>query len=128
MRIRRIASPRLYAPEWRCFHCDEILTTKEAALEHFGPHCMSVPACQIDIAKYREMEEYHDRCLAEDSDSERQFHAMRSDHERALIREEQRGFDRGLKAQLEKIPADKGCPYCERADARRDPRQTSLLP
>ena len=81
------SDPRALAPEWRCFHCDEILTTKEAALEHFGPHCMSVPACQIDIDKDREMEEYHDRCLAEDSDSESQFHAMLSDHERALIRE-----------------------------------------
>ena len=103
--------------EWRCFHCDECFTTKEAALEHFGPHELADPACQIDIGRFREMETYFERCQAEDSDSDRQFYAMRADHAQALKREEEKGFERGLKTQLEKISRDKQCPYCERPSA-----------
>jgi hypothetical protein len=102
---------------WRCFHCDEVFTTAEAAREHFGPHELADPACQIDITKFREMEHYHARCLAEDSDSERAWHAKSADHARALIEQEQKGFDRGLRAQLEKIAPDTTCPYCERQPA-----------
>ena len=103
---------------WRCFHCDEVFLTLEAAREHFGPHELADPACQIDIAKFREMEHYHARCLAEDSDSERAWHARSADHARALIEQEQKGFDRGLKAQLEKIETNTACPYCDRSGAK----------
>lgn len=32
---------------WRCFHCDEVFTTKEAAAEHFGEgnYEMEMPLC-----------------------------------------------------------------------------------
>jgi len=103
------------AREWRCFHCDKVFTTIKAAREHFGPHELADPACQIDIAKFREMERYYQRCLAEDSDSERAWHAKSAEHARALLAEEQKGFDCGLKAQLETIPHDRDCPYCARA-------------
>jgi hypothetical protein len=103
---------------WRCFHCDEVFKTIEAAREHFGTHELADPACQIDIAKFREMEHYHERCLAEDSDSERAWHAKSADHARALSGEEQKGFDRGLRAQLEKIAPHATCPYCERSGAK----------
>lgn len=35
------------APIWRCFHCDEIFTTKHAARLHFGETECQDPACQI---------------------------------------------------------------------------------
>lgn len=107
---------------WRCFHCDEVFRTIEAAQEHFGPHELADPACQIDISKFREMELYHERCLAEDSDSERAWHSRSADHARALINEEQKGLDRGLSAQLEKVAHDKDCPYCERPASESRPR------
>lgn len=81
---------------WRCFHCDGVYKTFDAAREHFGPHELADPACQIDIKKFRQMETYFERCCAEDSDSDRKFYALIADHARALIREEQRGYDRGL--------------------------------
>ena len=31
---------------WRCFHCDEVFTTKESARAHFGVRLMDVPECQ----------------------------------------------------------------------------------
>ena len=84
------------AHSWRCFHCDEVFTTVEAAGEHFGPNCICSPACQIDIAEYRRMEEVHARHVAEDSEMGRKFHGMRADHMRDLIAEEQKGYDKGL--------------------------------
>lgn len=105
---------------WRCFHCDDVFVTIEAAREHFGSHELVDPACQIDVAKFREMESYHERYLAEDSDSDRAWHAKSADHSRALIVEEQKGFDRGLRAQLEKIANDMACPYCDRSDTTKD--------
>ena len=84
-------------PEWRCFHCDEVFATREAAQEHFGPNEDHQPACQIDITKFREMESFCARCLAEDSDKDREFHGMRADHAQALIAEEQKGYDKGVK-------------------------------
>lgn len=89
--------------QWRCFHCGQVLKTFEAAREHFGPDEMSSPACQIDIKKFREMEELHRRNLAEDTDKDRQFYAMQADHRRALIHEEQRGYDRGLADGLQTV-------------------------
>lgn len=82
--------------QWRCFQCDETFTDRDAALEHFGPHCLCDTACQIDIKKYREMEVLHERELAEDSDSHRKFYSMQADHAQALIREEQKGYDKGV--------------------------------
>ena len=34
--------------QWRCFHCDEVFTTREAAAGHFGPDCGCEAWCQIN--------------------------------------------------------------------------------
>jgi hypothetical protein len=36
---------------WRCFHCGETFTTREAARDHFGPNAISVPACHLSDAE-----------------------------------------------------------------------------
>lgn len=95
---------------WRCFHCGDVFTTHETAMEHFGPSQFEEPACKIDIAKYREMEELHRRHCEEDSDSDREFHRMRSSHSTALVREEEKGYARGLE------------------DARKYPDTLGLMP
>lgn len=82
--------------EWRCFHCDECFYTVEAAKEHFGSTERQQPACTIDIAEYRRMEQ---RMLAyneEDADIHREMHARLSDHQLALKREEERGYAKGI--------------------------------
>jgi DNA polymerase III subunit epsilon len=81
---------------WRCFHCDEVFTTVAAAREHFGDRQMAEPACQINVAKYREMEALHERALAEDSDADRRYAVLVSEHAAALRREEERGYEKGL--------------------------------
>lgn len=67
--------------EWRCFHCDEVFTAEEAAREHFGPDCTYTPACKIDIAEYRRME---------------QANRMQANRIVALLEEEERGYEKGL--------------------------------
>lgn len=85
------------AAQWRCFHCDATFTDSAAAEEHFGKSEYQQPACRIDITEYRKMEEAHRRSCEEDTDLHRQMYAMRSDHQSALRREEEKGYAQGLK-------------------------------
>jgi hypothetical protein len=93
---------------WRCFHCDESFLDQMEATQHFGSHQRHSPACQIDIAEYRAMEERMERYNEEDSDMHRQLHRMENDHVGALVREEEKGYARGV--------AD-GAPYLAEREA-----------
>lgn len=95
------------APQWRCFHCDECFTTADSAMEHFGRTERQSPACQIDITEYRAMEQRMLAYTQEDADIHREMHARLSDHQLALVREEERGYSRGL-ADAKKNPEDLG--------------------
>lgn len=92
---------------WRCFHCDEVFTTTESAIEHFGRTERQNPACQIDIAEYRAMEQRMLAYTQEDADIHREMHARLSDHQLALVREEERGYARGLE-DAKKHPEELG--------------------
>jgi hypothetical protein len=85
------------AAEWRCFHCDEVFATVEGAREHFGASEIAEPACKIDMAEYRRLENQQASCHAECCEEAKRYFAMQADHARALIREEQKGYDKGLK-------------------------------
>lgn len=84
---------------WRCFHCDEVFNDREAAALHFGTSLMHEPACQIDIAKYREMEETVRRYNEEDTDLHREIHGLQARHQAELRREEKTGYAQGLRDQ-----------------------------
>lgn len=92
---------------WRCFHCDEVFSTSDDAKVHFGPTEYSTPACQINAAEYREMKERMRRYNDEDADIHRQMYGMQGEHATALIREEEKGYARGL-ADAKRFPADLG--------------------
>lgn len=88
---------------WRCFHCDEVLTTYAAARHHFGREQGSDPVCVIKapgewalVAALRNAEDQLARYRAEDGDVLRAMHSMASDHQQALRREEEKGYARGL--------------------------------
>lgn len=91
--------------EWRCFHCDEVFADEAPAAEHFGTSQHQEPACQIDITKYREMEETVRRYNEEDTDLHREIHRLHASHQRELQREEEKGYARGL-ADAVKYPSD----------------------
>jgi len=82
---------------WRCFHCDESFSTNEAAAEHFGKSALQNPACQINIAEYREMEARMLRYNAEDADCHRAMYRMESAHQVTLRRAEEAGYAKALK-------------------------------
>lgn len=100
--------------EWRCFHCDEVFKTVAEAQDHFGieldvyPGCVmrflqpaGLPVVELGVERmllhhYREAQKELHRYRVEDSDMDRKIHAMRADHQQALIRAEERGYNRGV--------------------------------
>lgn len=85
---------------WRCFHCDEVFKDSESAILHFGKSDMERPACLLDgggLTALRDAEAEIARYRDEDSDVDRQFHAIHSKHAIELLREEEKGYARGLR-------------------------------
>lgn len=83
--------------EWRCFHCDEVLTDRESAAIHFGTHECQRPACLIDAAEYRRMEAKEASYAAEDAAIHRQMWGMHNEHRAALRRAEEAGYAKGVR-------------------------------
>lgn len=98
------------AYHWRCFHCAELFTDEATAAEHFGTRLYQQPACQIDIAEYRRMEETHRRHCEEDTDLHREIHRAHNDAATATRQAEERGYARGLE------------------DAKKHPEELGLAP
>ncbi|HEY0010240.1 MAG TPA: hypothetical protein VGB55_16065, partial [Tepidisphaeraceae bacterium] len=84
------------AATWTCFHCSESFDDAEKARLHFGATERQEPACQIDIAKYREMEQRMEAYNAEDAEIHQQMHGLQSTHATELRRAEEIGYARAL--------------------------------
>lgn len=91
---------------WRCFHCGEGFTGAQErwAREHFGRDCTADPVCLIRTAgesalltALREAEDQLAGYRAEDQQILRAMWSMQSDLQQALIREEERGYEKGLR-------------------------------
>lgn len=94
---------------WVCFHCGEHFPSTEQgekdARDHFGEVPLCLPGCIIKLTNeerslltaYRSIETELARYRAEDSDKDRELHAMTADHARALVREEEKGYERGMR-------------------------------
>lgn len=94
------------AIHWRCFHCGEGFTKAQErwAREHFGRDQSAEPVCLIRTAgesallsALRAAEDELTGYRAEDGHILRAMHSMQADHRQALIREEQAGYDKGLR-------------------------------
>ncbi|MGK8199530.1 hypothetical protein [Burkholderia cepacia] len=84
------------APIWRCFHCDEAFTDSESAALHFGTSERQSPACTIDVAEYRAMEQRMHAYNEEDTELHRAVYRQQAQHQTELQREEEKGYARGL--------------------------------
>jgi hypothetical protein len=91
---------------WRCFHCGDAFTKAqvEHARDHFGRDESTTPVCLIRepgeyslLKALRKAEDELAAYRAEDTYLHRALHEMSSDHGRALIREEERGYEKGLR-------------------------------
>jgi len=88
---------------WTCFFCGETFTTPGAARDHFGGDPLDNTACQIKageerglVMALRKAEDELRRYRNEDSDIDRKYYAIQSDHAIALRRAEEQGYARGL--------------------------------
>lgn len=89
---------------WRCFHCDEVFTEREAAADHFGAQigCADDVACKINatdgllVKMLREAQEELSAYHQEDNAAFRQFYSLGAEHAVALRRAEEAGYARGI--------------------------------
>lgn len=101
---------------WTCFHCGEHfpgnMGGQRAAQLHFGDGPDREPVCKISaedrglVRRFRAMERELERYRDEDSDKDRQMAGMCADHARALQREEEKGYERGLRDGRNLQPLD----------------------
>lgn len=94
--------PAQGAPGWRCFHCDETFTDEAAAKDHFGYDMLAEPGCKLNelegglLGILRRQEEQLSAYHREETASYREFYSLGADHARALRREEEKGYARGV--------------------------------
>ena len=104
-----MSETRSRAVHWRCFHCGDTFTRAEErwARKHFGGDESAEPVCLIRSAgeaalltALRNAEDALARYRAEDTDLMRGMWAMQADHATALRREEERGYEKGMRDAL----------------------------
>ena len=89
---------------WRCFHCGDVFLNPKHAASHFGIDCMQEPGCVAVLRhgeshlldRIRDLDQQLRRYQDEDSDVMRWAMSKESDHRQALIREEERGYAKGV--------------------------------
>jgi hypothetical protein len=97
--------------KWRCFHCGETFTDSSAAAEHFGAEGFpEAPACKLNqleggmLKMLRDAQAELRRYREEDHAAHRTFYALGAEHHTALIREEEKGYERGLRDARALLP------------------------
>lgn len=88
--------------QWRCFHCDEVFSSRHYAAIHFGADEAATCACVLPheqhlVAHIRDLERQLDGYRAEDSNVMRSIMTLEADHRQALIRAEEEGYNRGVR-------------------------------
>ena len=87
---------------WRCFHCDTVFHSRHYAAEHFGHDESDTPACKLTgseghlITHIRKLEGELRAYRNEDSDLMRAWMAKESEIREAIVRSEERGYDKGV--------------------------------
>lgn len=94
---------------WKCFHCGEEFADnmhgQRLAAEHFGTDQLATPGCVMRLQageggllrRVRVLEEELRRYRSEDSDKDRELHAITAKQARALLGEEEKGYGKGLR-------------------------------
>lgn len=92
------------AGPWRCFQCDEVFTDAKSAGDHFGVWPSDVAACRVEGGMAAELERLRQETVRlqrqiseEDTPLYRQLRRQESEHSTALLREEEKGYARGVR-------------------------------
>lgn len=97
---------------WVCFHCGEsfpgnLAGSRDAHL-HFGGSVDAIPGCRLRMRAgeksllrrvrwlEREVEKLRSSIANEDTQKDREFYAMIAKHREELIREEEKGYAKGV--------------------------------
>lgn len=88
--------------QWRCFHCNAVFINRHEAGIHFGADVAGTCACVLPheqhLVEYiRDLEAQLGRYRADDSDVMRSIMTLEADHRAALQREEEKGYERGVR-------------------------------
>lgn len=91
---------------WRCFHCDDLFTTRWAARDHFGNDESATPACQIKAGEIglvealrraeADVSEAWGMIHTESTEAAKAYFAQQSRHQAQMTALEQAGYDRGI--------------------------------
>lgn len=98
--------------QWRCFHCDEVFTSRREATIHFGADEDSEALCVIKSSDrhlgvyIRDMEQQLDQYRAEDSHVLRAMASLEADHRQAMIRAEEDGYNKGVRDMMQAAKDD----------------------
>lgn len=87
--------------EWRCFHCDELFTDRDAAADHFGWNEYGAAACRVDgglAHAYRVQENELRRSREEDTDLHRSLWSLGAKAEVARREWGDKEYARGVAA------------------------------
>jgi hypothetical protein len=68
-----------------------------AAATHFGATPFSSPICQVDVVKFRQMEEELQRYRSEDTELHRKIETLQSENAAAVRTAEESGYEKGLR-------------------------------
>lgn len=92
--------------KWRCFHCDAVFSEHQErwAREHFGRSEGETPVCQMRvpgeshlITALRRAQDELASYRSEDTELMRAIESMEADYREKMLREEEKGYARGLK-------------------------------
>lgn len=92
MRAAMEAGPKV----WRCFQCDEVFTDEACARLHFGEYQDCDPICKVGAERYRDLENQLAAYRSESDEATKEFYALGARHTTRLMREEEKGYERGL--------------------------------
>lgn len=90
------SEPKAEGRAWRCFQCDDVFNTEADAALHFGKFDDCVPACKIGAERFRAMEAELHGYRTESDAASKTFYSLGADHQTALRKAEQEGYDKGL--------------------------------
>ena len=113
--LREILTRAAFEPaqSWRCFHCGDVFTTPSAAAGHFGIDQLQEPGCVAVLRhgeshlldRIRELEQQLREYEDGSTKMQRWAQAKFASHGEALVREEEKGFARGV-ADMLALPED----------------------
>lgn len=101
---------------WRCFQCDEVFTDEACARLHFGEYQDCDPICKVGAERYRDLENQLAAYRSESDEATKEFYALGARHTTRLMREEEKGYERGL-ADGQALAAEYGPAALSRVEA-----------